>query len=168
MYNQSKITNTKSNSTVDLIRKMYPKRGSQQLVNCCRKRRPIMDMNWQLLCINHVLTFEGFLDVIDNTDSKFTAINNAKSAATKQRGNTIKIGSKFSAKSLRKSAGCVDIHWSPLTHWRLDPQFYSTLNFVGHLETAQYDTKRLLDRLDPTAWEKFGASGCKLSSHIYS
>ena len=165
LYNQSTVT--KNNNTVDLIRSLYPKMGPPQIVNCCRNRRPVMDMNWELLCINHILTFEGFLDVIDNTENKFTAIGKAKSPATKQHGNKVKVGSKFSAKTLRESAGCVDIHWSPLTHWRLDPRFYSTLNFVGHLDRAQYDTKRLLDRLDPSAWERFGASGCKISSDIY-
>ena len=38
LYNQSKIT--KNNNTVDLIRKLYPKMGSPQIVNCCRKRKP--------------------------------------------------------------------------------------------------------------------------------
>ena len=43
---------------------------------------------------------------------------------------------------------------SPVSHWRLDPKFYPQLNFIGHLETAQDDIKRLLDKLHPDAWRK--------------
>ena len=41
----------------------------------------------------------------------------------------------------------------------MEDKFYPFLNFIGHLETGEWDVKRLLDRLHPGAWDKFGASG---------
>ena len=41
----------------------------------------------------------------------------------------------------------------------MERKFYPRINFVGHLETAKWDIKRLLDALHPNAWETYGASG---------
>merc|ERR1712062_609319 len=41
----------------------------------------------------------------------------------------------------------------------MEQKFYPKLNFIGHLETAQWDIKRLLNKLHPHAWEKYGNSG---------
>jgi hypothetical protein len=51
---------------------------------------------------------------------------------------------------------CDDVHWKPQAS-RLDEKFYPTIDFVGHLETAHDDAKRLLQRIG--AWEEFGKSG---------
>merc|ERR1712194_773194 len=60
---------------------------------------------------------------------------------------------------LRASQPCPDKHWSPVTQWRMERKFYPSLNFIGHLESAQQSIRRLLDRLHPDAWDKYGASG---------
>ena len=51
---------------------------------------------------------------------------------------------------------CHDSHWGPQSK-RMDAKYYSLLNFVGHLETAASDAKRLLQKIG--AWEKYGKSG---------
>lgn len=56
---------------------------------------------------------------------------------------------------------------SPVSHWRLDPKFYPQLNFIGHLETAQDDMKRLLDILHPDAWEKVSIKNEKSVSYTF-
>ena len=40
---------------------------------------------------------------------------------------------------------------------RIDEKYWKYINFVGHLETAENDTKRLLQKMG--AWEKYGKSG---------
>jgi hypothetical protein len=53
---------------------------------------------------------------------------------------------------------CHDTHWMPQsTTGRLEPKFVPLLNFVGHLETAFEDAKRLLQRVG--AWEEHGKTG---------
>lgn len=59
------------------------------------------------------------------------------------------------------TASCDDIHWRPQGR-RMEPKYWPYVNFVGHLETAQVDAKRLLQSLSDgktTAWEEYGASG---------
>ncbi|KAI2493561.1 sulfotransferase family [Fragilaria crotonensis] len=51
---------------------------------------------------------------------------------------------------------CDDKHWIPMSTW-IDRKFVPTLNFVGHLETAEADARSLLERIG--AWEAFGSSG---------
>eukprot|EP00571_Detonula_confervacea_P009747 CAMPEP_0172322420 /NCGR_PEP_ID=MMETSP1058-20130122/45843_1 /TAXON_ID=83371 /ORGANISM="Detonula confervacea, Strain CCMP 353" /LENGTH=354 /DNA_ID=CAMNT_0013038157 /DNA_START=144 /DNA_END=1205 /DNA_ORIENTATION=- len=133
------------------IWKMFP--VTPQIVKCCRMREERADANWNLLCLNHVLTFEGFLDAIDNGKSKFGDENTTSS------DSQLHTGAGFTPEFLRKSCGCADIHWSPLSHWRLNPKLCRSLNFVGHLENAEQDIRRLLNILGPDAWEKYGASG---------
>jgi len=127
--------------------------GPMQVANCCLKRNDV-DANWKVLCLDHVLAFEGFLDAIDNPRSKFSTAEAVAGSKKLSLGDVV-----FSPEALRDSPGCWDAHWAPLSHWRLEPKFYATLNFVGHLETARRDVRRLLDDLGSDAWEKFGASG---------
>ena len=51
---------------------------------------------------------------------------------------------------------CRDDHWNAQS-WRMEGRYWSTINFVGHLETAAVDTKNLLQRIG--AWEEYGATG---------
>ena len=51
---------------------------------------------------------------------------------------------------------CNDKHWTPISNW-IDRKFIPTLNFVGHLETAEADARSLLEKIE--AWESFGKSG---------
>lgn len=51
---------------------------------------------------------------------------------------------------------CKDTHWMPQNK-RIDAKYWKYINFVGHLETAESDTKRLLQSIG--AWEEFGRSG---------
>ena len=51
---------------------------------------------------------------------------------------------------------CPDNHWRPQSQ-RMERKYLHLLNFVGHLETAAEDAKRLLERIG--AWEQYGASG---------
>jgi Sulfotransferase family len=65
---------------------------------------------------------------------------------------------------------CCDPHWSPQST-RIDPPvFRKYINFVGHFEDIQNETKRLLDHLDAkllqgearpkkSLWEQFGTDG---------
>ena len=69
---------------------------------------------------------------------------------------------------------CCDPHWRPQTK-RIDSTFRNFVNFVGHFDRIQQDTKRLLDRLNTTKhytiynsdtdnensdlWTKYGVSG---------
>jgi hypothetical protein len=52
--------------------------------------------------------------------------------------------------------GCNDPHWRPQGR-RLDPKFFGTLDFVGHMETSTVNAKALLKRIG--AWGSFGKSG---------
>jgi hypothetical protein len=53
---------------------------------------------------------------------------------------------------------CHDPHWLPQsTTGRLEPKYVPLLNFVGHLETAFEDAKRLLQHVG--AWEEHGKTG---------
>lgn len=138
--------------------------GPMQVANCCLRRNDV-DANWKVLCLDHVRTFDGFLDAIANPRSKFAAPPRGERLPDdKAAGPSSSPGGAgdafFSPEGLRASPGCFDVHWSPLSHWRMEPKFYDTLDFVGHLETASRDVRRLLDRLDPPgAWERYGASG---------
>ena len=51
---------------------------------------------------------------------------------------------------------CSDGHWNPQFEV-MEEKYWSTIDFVGHLETADVDAKALLQRIG--AWEEFGASG---------
>lgn len=51
---------------------------------------------------------------------------------------------------------CSNPHWAPQSS-RIGDPYWSLITFVGHLETAAEDTKKLLTRLD--IWESYGASG---------
>ena len=51
---------------------------------------------------------------------------------------------------------CLDPHWMPQSN-RMEKKFWTTVNFVGHIETAAKDAKELLQQVG--AWEDFGNSG---------
>lgn len=51
---------------------------------------------------------------------------------------------------------CDDEHWRP-QRLRVEERYWPFMNFVGHMERAELDAKRLLQRVG--AWEKFGTSG---------
>jgi hypothetical protein len=51
---------------------------------------------------------------------------------------------------------CRDPHWASQSR-RMERQYWPYLNFMGHIEDAQEDTKRLLQTLG--GWESYGASG---------
>jgi hypothetical protein len=58
---------------------------------------------------------------------------------------------------------CCDPHWGPQSH-RVDDAFRPYVNFVGHFENIQHDTKRLLrsvssNSLQGDLWTKFGLNG---------
>ena len=116
-----------------------------QLGNCC-KFMSNGDPNWEVLCRNHLQTFEGFLDLVE--DGHTPLIINS----TTGRQN-------WSPAALRNAPSCEDKHWTPITQWRMERKFYPYIDFIGHLETALWDTHRLLDRLHPEAWELYGKSG---------
>jgi hypothetical protein len=51
---------------------------------------------------------------------------------------------------------CYDSHWGPQSE-RMETKYLSTLDFVGHFDTIEEDTVRLLQQIG--AYEEFGASG---------
>ena len=51
---------------------------------------------------------------------------------------------------------CADPHWDPQSN-RIDDKYWPYINFIGHMESIEADTKRLLQRIG--AWEEYGASG---------
>lgn len=56
---------------------------------------------------------------------------------------------------------CDDPHWTP-QHMVMADKFWPIINFIGHFERIQEDTKRLLFRLGQntsTLWDQFGESG---------
>jgi Sulfotransferase family len=59
---------------------------------------------------------------------------------------------------------CCDPHWGKQSS-RIDTDFRPFINFVGHFERLQEDTKRLLDEVgdrlggDRDLWKEFGTSG---------
>lgn len=116
------------------------------LAECCQVTAD-GDYNLEVLCLNHVHSFDGFLDMIEDPTT-----NDIEELEQIKEENPIKYW-------LRSSPSCPDKHWSPITHWRMEQKFYPLLNFIGHLETAAWDIKRLLDRVSPTAYQEFGASG---------
>jgi hypothetical protein len=51
---------------------------------------------------------------------------------------------------------CQDSHWEP--QWRqMEARFWDTIDFVGHLETAERDARDILERIG--AWEDYGKTG---------
>jgi hypothetical protein len=65
---------------------------------------------------------------------------------------------------------CCDPHWGEQSS-RIDTDFRPFINFVGHFEQVQQDTKRLLAqvgdnlRVDRDLWEELGASGWGSQGH---
>ena len=57
---------------------------------------------------------------------------------------------------------CCDPHWKPQAK-RVDDIFWKYMSFVGHFESLQDDTKRLLQNLG--IWDDFGASGWGLDGN---
>ena len=57
---------------------------------------------------------------------------------------------------LQLAESCQDTHWMPQSE-RLDQKYWKYIDFVGHLETAEEDTRCLLERIG--AWEEFGRFG---------
>jgi Sulfotransferase family len=53
---------------------------------------------------------------------------------------------------------CNDSHWTPFIQ-RMEGRYWSTINFVGHMESIQQDTQQLLKRLPGKVWEQYGATG---------
>jgi Sulfotransferase family len=51
---------------------------------------------------------------------------------------------------------CKDEHWQPQTD-RMESKYWKHVDFIGHLENAANDTKRMLERIN--AWQEFGQSG---------
>ena len=51
---------------------------------------------------------------------------------------------------------CDQPHWRPQGK-RMEPKYFNTINFVGHMETMQKDAQRLLKLIG--AWDKFGREG---------
>lgn len=116
------------------------------LAKCCQD---VAGDNYNLLvlCLEHVHSFNGFLDLIQDpaTVSQDQLKYIQKSHPIKHR--------------ILSSPSCPDKHWSPITQWRMEPKFYPLLNFIGHLETAAWDIHRLLNMVSPTAYEEYGANG---------
>ena len=114
--------------------------------------------------------FEGFLDMIedpvneskDDTGQGLVPSLHPRELVPHRRWNSqnnTHDETTMISNILRSSTACSDKHWSPITHWRMERKFYPKLTFIGHLESARWDTKILLDILHPKAWEKYGASG---------
>ena len=55
---------------------------------------------------------------------------------------------------------CLDPHWMPQSN-RMEKKFWTTVNFVGHIETAADDAKELLQQIG--AWKGFGDTGWGIS-----
>jgi hypothetical protein len=51
---------------------------------------------------------------------------------------------------------CHDAHWAP-QHLSMERKYWKYVNFVGHVEHAQQDSKSLLQQIG--AWEEYGKSG---------
>jgi hypothetical protein len=51
---------------------------------------------------------------------------------------------------------CDQPFWRPQGR-KMEPRFYQLLNFVGHYEHAQQDSKQLLQRIG--AWDEYGRNG---------
>lgn len=57
---------------------------------------------------------------------------------------------------LQLAQSCKDTHWMPQSE-RVDAKYWKYINYIGHLETAEKDTRQLLQKIG--AWEEFGKSG---------
>ena len=122
-------------------------KGKPGMLAVCCQNAAAGDYNLEVLCMDHVHFFDGFLDLIEDPETI-----DQISIANEKKSNPIKYW-------LRTTPSCPDKHWSPITHWRMEYKFYPLLNFIGHLETATHDIKRLLDRISKTAYAEYGASG---------
>ena len=140
----------------ELNESLVGKKGKPGMLAQCCKSIANNDVNFEVLCLHHVSTFDGFLDIIEDPKTiNLTALaDNYRLLPEHDKNATAKL--KF---LLRNSPSCPDKHWSPITQWRMERKFYPRLNFIGHLETAQWDIRRLLDKLHPRAWEEYGLSG---------
>ncbi|KAL7516409.1 hypothetical protein ACHAWX_001430 [Stephanocyclus meneghinianus] len=133
------------------------KKGKPGMLAQCCKTIANNDVNFEVLCLHHVSTFDGFLDMVEDPKTiNLTALAEDYRLLSGREKKDTAVRLKF---LLRNSPSCPDKHWSPITQWRMERKFYPRLNFIGHLETAQWDIRRLLDKLHPRAWEEYGLSG---------
>jgi hypothetical protein len=51
---------------------------------------------------------------------------------------------------------CKDVHWEPVSN-RMEKKYWDTLDVVAHMETAESDARKLLERIG--AWEEYGRTG---------
>ena len=59
---------------------------------------------------------------------------------------------------------CEDPHWEPQAD-RIDEKYWQHINFVGHMDSVERDTKKLLERIG--AWDEFGKDGWP-NGHIFA
>jgi hypothetical protein len=64
--------------------------------------------------------------------------------------------SKMFSGFLQQIDSCESPYWRPQGQ-RMNPKYYSQLDFVGHLDTAQNDARRLLETIG--AWKLYGNGG---------
>jgi hypothetical protein len=68
----------------------------------------------------------------------------------------VKLASQSFQGFFNLTRSCRDSHWTPQAE-RMEPKYWPFINFIGTLDTAMEDTKRLLQRIG--AWDTFGDSG---------
>ena len=59
--------------------------------------------------------------------------------------------------------GCRDVHWRPQTQ-RMESKYWPHINFIGHFETVEEDSQRLLERIG--AWEEHGKTGWGIHKNL--
>ena len=59
--------------------------------------------------------------------------------------------------------GCRDVHWRPQTE-RMESKYWPHINFVGHFETIEEDSQRLLERIG--AWDEHGKTGWGIHKNL--
>ena len=77
------------------------------LGKCCIDRAN-GDGNYEVLCLDHVRTFEGFLDLIEDPDNLFDEGNNKSLEGTKSDDSS---SARWSPEKIRRSPSCIDKHW---------------------------------------------------------
>jgi len=150
---QKSFTEGMTSTRGGMLNESHIPRKARLLGKCCRDRAG-GDFNYEVLCFNHMRTFEGFLSMVedppDGASESNRNSNNGKNDGYDARSIDDKIRNSpswyvlderlllrrltISFAALRKSP---DKHWSPVTSYRMERKFYPRINFVGHLETAQ-------------------------------
>ena len=100
----------------DMLQKAQNGQINETMINatiglgkCCIDRAN-GDGNYEVLCLDHVRTFEGFLDMIEDPANLFGDDNSSSKSLKSTRSDDLS-SARWSPENIRRSPSCIDKHW---------------------------------------------------------